>query len=93
MGGLASRTAGNLPVVEMIYGQKKIEAFFLRTWLREGGFLKTLLRIRSCFQLTMPGLGEGRWAQTQFEDCRMENMWNKVCDSSRGSNKLRIRMD
>ena len=33
-----------LPVVDMIYGKKKFEAFFLKTWLTEGGMLKTILR-------------------------------------------------
>ena len=33
-----------LPVVEMIYGNKKFEAFFLKSWLTEGGMIKTILR-------------------------------------------------
>ena len=36
-----------LPVVDMIYGKKKFEAFFLKTWLTEGGMLKTILRWRN----------------------------------------------
>ena len=39
-----STQVNGLPVVEMIYGNKKFEAFFLRTWLTEGGMLKTILR-------------------------------------------------
>ena len=62
--------AGNLPVVDMIYQSKKMEAFYLTHWVREGGMLKTILRIRSCFKRTMPALSEGGWAESQFEDCR-----------------------
>ena len=54
--------AGNLPVVDMIYESKKMEAFYLASWLTEGGMLKTILRIRSCFKRTMHALGEGGWA-------------------------------
>ena len=67
---LSGPVAGHLPVVDMIYESKKMEAFFLGTWLTEGGMLRTILRIRSCFKRTMHALGEGGWAQSQFEDCR-----------------------
>lgn len=40
----SSTKVNGLPVVDMIYGEKKFEAFFLRTWLTEGGMLKTILR-------------------------------------------------
>jgi len=92
-GGLAGAHVGNIPVIDMIYQSKKIEAFFLRTWLTEGGMLKTIMRIRSSFKLTMPALGEGGWAESLFEDCRMEDMWPKMCKSQSKAKKLRIRMD
>merc|ERR1719317_1722264 len=44
-GGLSGEVAGNLPVVDMIYQSKKMEAFYLTHWVREGGMLKTILRI------------------------------------------------
>lgn len=72
-GGLAGGLMNNIPVVEMIYGNKKVEAFFLRTWLTEGGMLRTLMRIRRSFALTMPALGAGGWAESQFEDCRWDH--------------------
>ena len=77
----------------MIYESKKMEAFYLATWLTEGGMLKTIMRIRSCFKLSMPALGEGGWAESLFEDCRMENMWPMMCKSQSKARKLRIRMD
>jgi len=92
-GGLSGPVAGNLPVVDMIYDSKKMEAFFLGTWLTQGGMLRTILRIRSCFKRTMHALGEGVWAQSQFEDCSLEDMWPKMCKSQSKSKKLRIRMD
>jgi len=92
-GGLAGGLMNNIPVVEMIYGEKKVEAFFLRTWLTQGGMLRTLLRIRSSFALTMPALGAGGWAESQFEDCRLEDMWQMMCRSPSRTKKLRIRMD
>jgi len=92
-GLLSGPFAGNLPVVDMIYEGKKMEAFYLASWLTEGGMLKTILRIRSCFKRTMHALGEGGWAESQFEDCRMEDMWLKLCKSQSKAKKLRIRMD
>lgn len=92
-GGLSSRNCGNLPVVEMIYSSKKIEAFFLKSWLTEGGLIRTILRIRSCFALTMSALAPGGWAESQFEDCSLEDMWEKMCISNSRTKKLRIRMD
>merc|ERR1740124_880828 len=72
---------------------KNLEAFYLATWLTEGGMLKTIMRIRSCFKLSMPALGGGAWAESLFEDCRMEDMWPKMCKSQSKTKKLRIRMD
>jgi len=92
-GGLSGANVGNLPVVEMIYDSKKMEAFYLATWLTEGGMLRTIMRIRSCFKLSMPALGEGGWAESLFEDCRLEDMWPKMCKSQSKARKLRIRMD
>ena len=92
-GGLSGENVGNLPVIEMIYEGKKMEAFFLTSWLTEGGMLATILRIRSCFKLSMPALCEGGWAESLFEDCRMEDMWPKLCKSQSKARKLRIRMD
>jgi len=92
-GGLSSRLVNGLPVIDMIYGKKKFEAFFLKTWLTEGGMLRTILRLRKAFKLSMPALGEGGWAETQFEDCTLEEMWTKMCRSQSRAKKLRIRMD
>merc|ERR1719317_799015 len=92
-GGLSGEVAGNLPVVDMIYQSKKMEAFYLTHWVREGGMLKTILRIRSCFKRTMPALSEGGWAESQFEDCRLEDMWPKMTKSQSKTKKLRIKMD
>jgi len=92
-GGLSGGKVNGLPVVEMIYGQKKFEAFFLKTWLTEGGMLKTILRLRKAFKASMPALGKGGWAETHFEDCTLEEMWTKMCRSQSRAKKLRIRMD
>ena len=54
----------------MIYESKKMEAFYLLTWMTKGGILRTIMRIRSCFKLSMPALGDGGWAESLFEDCR-----------------------
>jgi len=92
-GGLSGRLVNGLPVIDMIYGQKKFEAFFLKTWLTEGGMLRTILRLRNAFKVSMPALGKGGWAETQFEDCSLEEMWTKMCRSQSRAKKLRIRMD
>ena len=36
-------------------------------------------RLRKAFKVSMPALGEGGWAETQFEDCTLEEMWTKMC--------------
>ena len=36
-------------------------------------------RLRKAFKVSMPGLGEGGWAETHFEDCTLEEMWEKMC--------------
>ena len=36
-------------------------------------------RLRKAFKVSMPALGEGGWAETQFEDCSLEEMWTKMC--------------
>jgi len=92
-GGLSGGMVNGLPVVEMIYGTKKFEAFYLKSWLTEGGMLRTILRVRNAFKVSMPALGKGGWAETQFEDCSLEEMWAKMCRSQSRAKKLRIRMD
>ena len=91
-GGLSGKHVANLHPIEMIYHQKKVEGFFLRTWLTQGGLVKTILRLRAGFKKTMPALVEGGWAETQFEDCRLEDTWDKMCQGGTSrEKKLRIR--
>ena len=36
-------------------------------------------RLRNAFKVSMPALGKGGWAETQFDDCSLEEMWTKMC--------------
>ena len=63
---------------------KKLEGFYLKTWITHGGMLRTILRLRSYFNQSMPALKEGGWAETKFKDCTMENMWDTLCTKKSG---------
>jgi len=91
-GGLSKKPVGNLPPVDMIYHSKKVEAFFLGSWIIEGGKIKTLLRLRSSMGLVKTGLQPGGWAVTKYEDCSLEQMWTKMLNPTPDT-KLRIRYD
>ena len=90
-GGLSAKPVGNLSPIDMIYHEKKMEGFFLKTWLTRGGMIRTILRLRAAFKQSMPALGEGSWAETLFEDCKLEEFWEKMCSQGTSRDrKLRI---
>ena len=91
-GGLSKKNVGNLPTVDMIYHGRKVEGFFLRAWLTEGGFIRTVLRLRSSLAMVKPELRPGGWTESKYEDCSLENMWQKMLDPTPDT-KLRIRYD
>lgn len=96
-GGLAGR-AQNINPIDMIYKEKKLQGFYLTNWIKSGGVLSTLSRIRAASGKVTANLSEGGWAATQFVDTTLENAHSdlvKVLSNKQSSTnqKLRIRMD
>jgi hypothetical protein len=55
-----------------------------------------LMRIRSATSAVHGGLVKGGWAESQFDDCTMDNMidrFRELIDNGFTGRKLRIRMD
>merc|ERR1712203_403865 len=99
-GGLSEQPVAGLPVLDLIYHSKKVEGWLLPRWLMGGGKIQTVRRISAASSTVNAGLGEGGWAESQFEDCTLEEMFPRLCAmrAQRGSGgftgrKLRIRMD
>lgn len=88
-GGLSGKPIGNIKTVELCYDMKRMEGWYLKTWLTEGGTLSTIMRIRRCFKVSMPGLGQGGWAETAFQNVSIEDMWHAL-SVKKSNDKLRI---
>lgn len=95
-GALSGQPSSGLNAVDLIYGKKKFEGFFLPTWLNEGGMAKMVPRIMAASKMVMPGLKDG-WCATAFTDCTLDNMLERFLEMKNGGGftdgKLRIRMD
>lgn len=96
-GGLSKQNVGNVAPIDLLYHMKHLEGFLLLQWIESGGTLATIHRMRKATREVNAGLAEGGWAESQFVDCTIDNMfakflemWNK--DGFTGK-KLRIRMD
>lgn len=87
---------GGIDPIELIYRQKSVKGWYLGAWLTEGGHISTLSRLRAARLLVNPGLREGGWAETTFEDCTLDTFWPRFLEmyNSGGftNTKLRIRM-
>ena len=95
-GGLSRQPIGNINPMDMIYRKKQIKGWLLTYWLKAGGFLSMLNRLRWASPLVNSGLHQG-WSATKFEDVAMEKMWPTFLDMYNKSGftdrKLRIRFD
>ena len=99
------RLAGDIKAVapiDLIYRQKEIKGFYLRSWLEHGPattpffsfatnrLLQTIARVRH-------GLGQGGWCHSSFVDCDLSTMYDTFKDLATTSgftnHKLRIRFD
>uniref|UniRef100_A0A0G4FIV1 Enoyl reductase (ER) domain-containing protein n=1 Tax=Chromera velia CCMP2878 TaxID=1169474 RepID=A0A0G4FIV1_9ALVE len=96
-GGLAKEPVGGVPIVDLIYRKKQVKGFLLTHWLLDGGILGTLSRVRFALKLVDDGLKKGGWAESQFVDCRPEEMQKEFLKMWNGGGftgaKLRIRFD
>jgi len=95
-GGLSERPVANVSALDLIYQKKRVEGWLFTNWLMEGGTMKMLLRARAATALVNPGLKPNGWCSSQFEDCAMDEFFEKfhaLRDGSATGRKLRIRLD
>ena len=95
-GSLSAQPCSNIGPLDLIYRKKKIEGWLLPTWLLSGDPVALLMRIRASTASVHAGLVKGGWAETQFNDCNIDNMFEKFNELVRNGftgKKLRIRMD
>lgn len=93
-GGLAGR-AGGINPIDMIYNGKKLEGFFLSSWIGEGGVIRMAPRMLSAGGKVTAGLKKGGWSSSQFSDTTLENVKEdlmKLLDGESTGKKLRIRI-
>lgn len=93
-GGLAGRS-GNIDPSDLIYRRKRLEAFYLSSWIKEGGPLKMVPRMYSAGKTVNSGLkSPDGWCCSQFQDTTMEKAHEdivKLLDGVATGKKLRIR--
>lgn len=93
-GGLSGKPCSGINPIDMIYGKKTVEGFFLPTWLAGTGTVNMLLRLRTASAVVLPALNGG-WSSSQFTDCSLDNMFEsfvQLWKSGFTGKKLRIRM-
>lgn len=94
-GGLAGPVSG-INGIDLIYRGKNLKGFLLTSWIREGGFLQMIPRIRSASKIVNAGLKSGGWSSSQFQDTTMEKAFDDIAGlvgSSATGKKLRIRFN
>jgi NADPH2:quinone reductase len=94
-GALAGRVE-NVDVMALTYQEKKLQGFYLGSWLMQGGAVSTVFRLMSASRKVNSGLKQGGWSSSQFKDTTMENAQAdivKALDSSITGQKLRIRFN
>lgn len=87
--------------VQLVYFKKKLEGWFLPTWLMSGGMFATTRRVSAASACVNAGLStEDGWSRSQFVDCTMDTMWEEFLQMflaiDKGGftgKKLRIRFD
>jgi len=97
-GRLSNQGCSGIQPLDLIYRQKKLEGFYLGSWIKQGGPLAMLQRIRAATACVHAGLvDESGWAASQFADCSVEAMWTDFVamwkDNGFTNKKLRIRFD
>jgi NADPH:quinone reductase len=97
-GRLSNEGCSGIQPLDLIYRQKKLEGFYLGSWIKAGGPLAMLQRIRAATALVHAGLqDENGWAASQFADCSVDDMWTNFVkmwkENGFTNKKLRIRFD
>ncbi len=100
-GRLSNQACAEIQPLDLIYRRKKLEGFFLSSWIKAGGITATYFRLKRATTAVHEGLSPGQtgpgagWSRTQFEDCNLEGMFESFLDFSANGftgRKLRIRM-
>lgn len=100
-GRLSNEPCSNVQPLDLIYRRKKIEGFFLSSWMKKGGIASMYLRSKRATAAVHEGLapaatGSGAgWSRTNFEDCSLDGMWDSfldLCAHGFTGRKLRIVM-
>jgi NADPH:quinone reductase-like Zn-dependent oxidoreductase len=95
-GGLSEQPVQSVAPMDLIYLKKELRGWFLPTWLRSGGTISTLRRLRQATSLVMPAL-HGGWSSSQFVDVKPEEAYAKFLELRKGggftNKKLRLRFD
>eukprot|EP00397_Hematodinium_sp_SG-2012_P054182 GEMP01065160.1.p1 GENE.GEMP01065160.1~~GEMP01065160.1.p1 ORF type:complete len:357 (+),score=102.78 GEMP01065160.1:175-1245(+) len=73
-GVLSGERVGNIDPLDIIYFEKQLHGWFIRTWLRSGGTLNTIWRFYRVSNMVLRNLHPGKWAASEFEDCTMDTM-------------------
>ena len=94
-GRLSNEGCSGIQPLNLIYRQKKLEGFYLGSWLQSGDPVTMLMRIRNATACVHAGLtSSSGWAASQFDDCSIDEMWPKFLDMWKESGftnrKLRI---
>lgn len=97
-GKLSNEGASGIQPLDLIYRQKKLEGFYLGSWIKSGDSVSMLMRIRAATACVHAGLeNSSGWAASQFSDCKVDNMWEEFVkmwkESGFTNKKLRIRFD
>ena len=95
-GRLSNKGCSEVQPLDLIYRKKKVEGWLLPSWLRQGGIVSTLMRLRAATACVHGGLSPGGWAASRFADCSLDTMWPTFLDMYQNTGftnrKLRIRM-
>lgn len=94
-GRLSNQGCANIQPLDLIYRRKKLEGFFLTSWLMKGDSVSMLMRIRAATACVHAGLEGDGWATSQFDDCTIDEMFTQFKtmykESGFTGKKLRIR--
>jgi len=95
-GGLSNQAVGAINPMDLIYRKKEIKGFLLTQWVRKGGMLYTIPRLRTASATVNSGLQKGGWCSSEFVDTTLDGMWDSFLDmytkSGFTGRKLRIRI-
>ena len=95
-GRLSNQGCSEIQPLDLIYMQKKLEGFFLGSWATKGGMFAASRRLKAATAVVHSGLVKGGWAESEFEDCTLENMFEQFGDLLQNGftgRKLRIVMN